>query len=88
MFFIQYGCSSLDTNASFRLPWGIQMLPAVVLLIAIPFLPRSPRWLASKDRMGRGHRSFGPAARERQPPGSFGDDGGARDSRDCCVCQR
>ena len=26
------------------------MIPAFVLLIATRFMPRSPRWLASKDR--------------------------------------
>lgn len=26
------------------------MFPAVILLCAVPFMPRSPRWLASKDR--------------------------------------
>lgn len=26
------------------------MIPAMVLLSALPFMPRSPRWLASKDR--------------------------------------
>lgn len=26
------------------------MVPAVVLLCCLPFMPRSPRWLASQDR--------------------------------------
>lgn len=26
------------------------MIPALLLLAVIPFMPRSPRWLASKDR--------------------------------------
>ncbi|KAF2464244.1 putative sugar transporter [Lindgomyces ingoldianus] len=55
MYFIQYGCSFLDTNASFRIPWGLQMIPAWALLFAVPFMPRSPRWLASKDRWEEAH---------------------------------
>jgi hypothetical protein len=26
------------------------MIPAIVLLASVPFMPRSPRWLAKKDR--------------------------------------
>jgi hypothetical protein len=26
------------------------MIPAVVLMVFIPLMPRSPRWLASKER--------------------------------------
>ncbi|KAK9386049.1 general substrate transporter [Lipomyces mesembrius] len=49
-YFIQYGCSFLHTNAVFRLPWAIQIVPAIVLFIGLFWLPPSPRWLASKDR--------------------------------------
>lgn len=50
MYFISYGTSYIDSNASFRLPWGLQMIPAIILFCCLPFMPRSPRWLASKDR--------------------------------------
>jgi hypothetical protein len=36
--------------AAFRIPWGIQMVPAFILLVGLFFFPYSPRWLASKDR--------------------------------------
>ncbi|KAF2262445.1 general substrate transporter [Lojkania enalia] len=57
-YFIQYGASFVDGGpkdptqgtASFRIPWGIQMVPAFILLVGLQFFPRSPRWLASKDR--------------------------------------
>lgn len=57
-YFIQYGASNVDggpnnlsqSTAAFRIPWGIQIIPAVILFFGMFFLPRSPRWLASKDR--------------------------------------
>lgn len=56
-YFIQYGASFVgggpnDPNQpelAFRLPWGIQTFPGVFLFVGLFFLPRSPRWLASKD---------------------------------------
>jgi MFS family permease len=50
MFFICYGSSFLQGTAAFRLPWGLQMIPAILLYIGLIFLPESPRWLAKKDR--------------------------------------
>lgn len=57
-YFIQYGASfagggPTDPNQptmAFRLPWGLQMIPGIILGFGLFFLPRSPRWLASKDR--------------------------------------
>ena len=50
MFFICYGSSFLNGTAAFRLPWGLQMIPAILLLLGLCILPESPRWLAKKDR--------------------------------------
>jgi len=51
MYFIGYGCSFIPgPSASFRVAWGIQWVPCVLLLIGLPFLPRSPRWLAKVGR--------------------------------------
>lgn len=50
MFFVGYGCSFIAGDASFRTAWGIQFVPAVLLMLGIPFLPRSPRWLAKGGR--------------------------------------
>ncbi|KAK9323791.1 general substrate transporter [Lipomyces orientalis] len=50
MYFVQYGCSFLDSQAVFRLPWALQTIPAILLFLGLFWLPRSPRWLASKDR--------------------------------------
>ena len=57
-YFIQYGASFTDGGpenpnqgtAAFRIPWGIQIVPAVILLVGMTFFPNSPRWLATKDR--------------------------------------
>ncbi|KAK9428001.1 general substrate transporter [Lipomyces doorenjongii] len=49
-YFIQYGCSFIDSQAAFRLPWAIQSIPAIFLFVGLFWLPFSPRWLASKDR--------------------------------------
>ena len=53
MFFIGYGCSFIgdeNSTASFRTSFSLQWVPAVFLLIGLPFLPRSPRWLAKVGR--------------------------------------
>jgi len=50
MFFSGYGCSFIKGPASFRTAWGIQFIPAFFLMIGLPFLPRSPRWLAKVGR--------------------------------------
>lgn len=50
MFYISYGCSSLTGTIAFRLPWGVQAIPAVLLFVALFWMPESPRWLARNDR--------------------------------------
>lgn len=57
-YFIQYGAAQVgggpddpdQPEAAFRIPWGVQMVPAFVLLVGLFFFPYSPRWLATKDR--------------------------------------
>ena len=54
MFFIGYGCKFIGTEtetASFRTSFALQYVPAVLLLAGLPFLPRSPRWLAKVGRV-------------------------------------
>lgn len=50
MFYISYGCSYTSGTAAFRIPWGLQMIPAIFLFLGMMFLPESPRWLAKNDR--------------------------------------
>ncbi|KAL4782261.1 general substrate transporter [Aspergillus varians] len=57
-YFIQYGSSNIDggphnetqSTAAFRIPWGIQIVPGAIYFVGLFFYPKSPRWLASKDR--------------------------------------
>jgi MFS family permease len=55
MFYISYGCSYISGAAAFRVPWGLQMIPAIGLYIGLLFLPESPRWLAKHDKWEECH---------------------------------
>jgi len=56
MYLISYGCAvTVDGPAAFRISWGIQGIPGVILFAAMFFFPESPRWLASKDRWEEAH---------------------------------
>ncbi|KAH7905571.1 general substrate transporter [Hygrophoropsis aurantiaca] len=49
-YFVQFGCSYLNGTASFRIPWGLQMIPAIILSTGMLFFPESPRWLIDHNR--------------------------------------
>ncbi|KAG0173799.1 hypothetical protein DFQ28_008121 [Apophysomyces sp. BC1034] len=49
-FWVGAGTQSINGQASWRIPLGIQIAPAIVLLFGVLFLPYSPRWLVSKGR--------------------------------------
>nr|SIP56014.1 putative Sugar Porter [Yarrowia alimentaria] len=50
MFYISFGCSQIHGVAGFRIAWGIQIIPGLLMSLGTMFLEESPRWLASKDR--------------------------------------
>ncbi|KAI9480666.1 MAG: general substrate transporter [Benjaminiella poitrasii] len=50
-FWIQYGSQFINNTAAFRIPWGIQGVPAIILTCGMWFFPHSPRWLADKGRI-------------------------------------
>ncbi|KAJ5320733.1 Hexose transporter [Penicillium atrosanguineum] len=59
MYYISYGCSFIKGSKSYnwkaaawRVPGGLQMVPAVLLFFAT-FMPESPRWLAQMDHWRR-----------------------------------
>ncbi|KAI0051521.1 general substrate transporter [Auriscalpium vulgare] len=49
-YFVQFGCSYIDGVASFRIPWGLQMIPAIILSVGMLAFPESPRWLVDNNR--------------------------------------
>lgn len=49
-FWITFGTRYIQSPWAFRLPFLLQMLPALLLGVSVLFLPFSPRWLASKGR--------------------------------------
>jgi len=54
-YFVEFGCSYASGNASFRIPWGVQMIPGMVLSLGMMFFPESPRWLIDHDREEEAH---------------------------------
>jgi hypothetical protein len=49
-YFVQFGCSYIDGVASFRIPWGLQLIPGLILSAGMSWFPESPRWLMDHDR--------------------------------------
>lgn len=57
-YFVQYGAAQVGSGpndphqptAAFRIPWGVQAVPAAILLVGLVFCPFSPRWLASHGK--------------------------------------
>ncbi|KIJ14585.1 L-arabinose isomerase [Paxillus involutus ATCC 200175] len=49
-YFVQFGCSYINGTASFRIPWGLQVIPAIILGIGMLWFPESPRWLIDNGR--------------------------------------
>ncbi|KAK5113503.1 hypothetical protein LTR62_003372 [Meristemomyces frigidus] len=66
-FWITYSTQHILSEMAWRLPFALQILPALVLGIGILFLPFSPRWLASK---GRDQEALQSLAKLRQLPSS------------------
>ncbi|OKL62525.1 hypothetical protein UA08_02415 [Talaromyces atroroseus] len=51
MYLIAYGCSvGVSGPSAFRIAWGIQGIPGLILFASLFFFPESPRWLGSKER--------------------------------------
>ncbi|TEB22482.1 general substrate transporter [Coprinellus micaceus] len=55
-FWIDFGCNYIggtaegQTEAAWRIPMAIQLIPALILAVGILFVPESPRWLISRNR--------------------------------------
>ena len=51
-FYITYGTRYIASEWSWRLPFLIQMTPAIALAAGVAFLPFRPRWLCQQGRDG------------------------------------
>lgn len=49
-FWITYGTRYIPSQWAYRLPFLLQIFPALLLGVSVLFLPFSPRWLAAKGR--------------------------------------
>ncbi|KAI0019233.1 MFS sugar transporter-like protein [Xylariomycetidae sp. FL0641] len=56
---ITWGCyTNLTSNAQWRIPLGIQMLPALILAALILLFPESPRWLIDHGKSEQGLKTL------------------------------
>ncbi|KAI9314185.1 sugar transporter [Dichotomocladium elegans] len=51
-----FGTNYITNDWSWRIPYLVQVFPAIVLALAPFVLPRSPRWLVEKGRVDEAHR--------------------------------
>lgn len=47
---VNFGTKNIPSDASWRIPVGLQLLIPLIILALLPFVPESPRWLLAKDR--------------------------------------
>jgi MFS family permease len=50
MFLVAWGCTTVSGPSAFRIAWGVQAVPGLILFVALLFFPESPRWLAGQER--------------------------------------
>ncbi|GAA6042634.1 hypothetical protein JCM8097_008255 [Rhodosporidiobolus ruineniae] len=50
---ITFGCLWISSNWSWRLPSILQLFPAIYQVIALQWVPESPRWLVANNREGK-----------------------------------
>jgi sugar porter (SP) family MFS transporter len=50
-FCINFGTNKIPTDWSWRIPFGLQVVISVLMVVGMVFLPASPRWLLSRNRV-------------------------------------
>lgn len=50
MFYVSYVCNFMESDTSFRIAWGFEIIPGLSLIISSIFIPESPKWLSSKSQ--------------------------------------
>jgi len=56
---VTFGTLNISGAASWRIPSAVQAGPSVILLIFLPFMPESPRWLVAKGKPERARGILG-----------------------------
>ncbi|KAK6371805.1 high affinity glucose transporter [Exophiala oligosperma] len=49
-YWVQYGTAGISGNASWRVPLGLQLVPAFIVGVMVIFRPETPRYLVRHDR--------------------------------------
>ncbi|KAJ2403587.1 hypothetical protein J3F80_005422 [Coemansia sp. RSA 2526] len=54
-YWVDYGLHFVQSDVAWRVPIGIQIVPAAVLFVAMFFMPYSPRWLVNHGLVDEAH---------------------------------
>lgn len=80
-YFVEFGCSYIDGTASFRVPWGLQMIPAIILSLGMLVFPEvRPSCIPSTRHLDL------TLVLDRVRAGSSTTTGRTRPSRSCPTC--